>query len=597
MFLSSVFFYARHLAAMAVLALALWGWGAVALRSFVFASRAESGALRLGAGAAVVATLVFALGLFGLLLRPWLVGLVVCGVILGVVAARPRGLPWARLLLASCLVSPIMLQAFYPPVDWDATSYHLASAKLYLEAHRLVVATYLRYPVFPQLQEMLQALALGIFDDLAAHGITLAMWAGTGLALLALGRRVGSQGAGIVALGLWIGSPTALALGTISYVDLPLTFYVTLACLSWVIYEREKGARWAGLAGFFAGAAAATKYSGLFFVAALGLAVLASSPRGARARPLALFAGFAALIAAPWYARNWILSGDPLFPFLGRVLPNRFWNAADLSWQLTDLARLGGRSLADFALLWGRLAFNQGLFVGPEDVFSPAFWIPLPVLLIARWKSPLERALLVLALAFTCVWFFGAQSGRYLLPALPLLCLGMGTTLKSVASAVLRQRVPAFVVAALLAVPGVWYALARTQARGVPPTTAVARAAFIARAYPSYPLYAWLAGAPGKDKRIHGWRDSPLAYYCPGTYVGDWFGRARYSRLDVALPSASALRDSLDALGVAFLVVPWALGPIDLPVDSLAGHGIVLVHADSGGRVFGIEGPRQAPSD
>ena len=555
------------------------------MRSFAFESVSERAAMRLGAGAVLVSTLVFVLGLAGLLARPWLIAVTALGVILAAFARPriPRVAPVAVLVCAA-LALPIALQVFYPPVDWDATSYHLASSRLYLEAHRLAVATYLRYPVFPQLQEMLFTLGLGIFDDVTAQAMTFAMWIGTGLALLALGRRVGSRAAGVVALGLWAGSPTAFVFGSIAYVDVPLTFFVTLACLCWVIYASEKSGRWAGLAGLFAGAAAATKYSGLFFVAAVGLATLLVSARGGRARTLALYAALAALVCVPWYARNAILSGDPLFPFGGRVFPNRFWNAADLAIQMDNLHQLGGRTLADFARVWDRLAFNQGMFVGPEDTFSPALWIPLPILLVARWKSFAERGLLLLALAFVVVWFFSSPSGRYLLPVLPLLCLGMGATLLSLVERT-RLRLPAIALAALLALPGARYAIARTRARGLPPVTLPARQAFITKRYPTYPLYLWLGSAPA-GSRIYAWRDSQMAYYAPGVFLGDWFGPARYSRIESALPSASAVRDSLAALGADAFVVPWSLGPVALPEDSLRAAGLVLVHADEGGRVF-----------
>src|SRR5262249_33227895 len=154
------------------------------------------------------------------------------------------------------------------------------------------------------------------------------------------------------------------------------------------------------------------------------------------------------------------------------VFPNRFWSATDLAVQMDNLHQTGARTLLDFARVWDRLAFNQGMFVGPEDTFSPALWIPLPILLIVRWKSFPERVLLLVALAYLCVWFFYSPSGRYLLPVLPLLCLGMGATLMALTT---RLRVPALVLAALLALPGAQYAIARTQARGLPPVTPDAR--------------------------------------------------------------------------------------------------------------------------
>jgi len=600
--LANASFYARQVLAIAVLWLALWGYGAAALRRLAMASLAERTALRWGVGAVVASALVFVLGLTGGLARPWLFGVVALGVILAVAHAPRqiafRGFP-GRLAVAALLVAPIALQVFYPPVDWDATSYHLAVAKLDLASHHVMVTRYLRYPVFPQFQEMLFTMALGTFGDVAAHGTTFLAWVGTALALLAAGTRLGAKTAGVMAAALWIGSPTALAFGTVGYVDVPLTFFVTLAGLCWIVYAREPRRRWAALAGLFAGAAGATKYSGLFFIAAFAVAMGLASPPGRRLRSVALFAGLAALICLPWYARNFIVSGDPLFPFLGQVFPNRFWNAGDLAAQMSDLQRQASHSWRDFLLLWGRLAFNQGIFVGPEDVFSPALWIPLPILLWARWKSVPERALLLIALAFVCLWFFGSPSGRYLLPAIPFLCLGMGGTLASLIGGFttrFRVALPVTLVALVLALPGAQYAWARTRARGFPPVTQADRDAFITRTYATYPLYLWLADHIDGNRRIYAWRDSPLAYYSPGTFLGDWFGPARYAAVESALPDPGRLHEVLRSLGADYFVVPDANGPVDLGLaegDPFA--VIVLVHSGPGGRIFRIEDPAALP--
>lgn len=75
-------------------------------------------------------------------------------------------------------------------------------------------------------------------------------------------------------------------------------------------------ARWAGLA---AGVAALAREYGLALIP-FGLLVLALT-RSSRA-DLLRFSASAVLVAAPWYLRNWVITGNPVFPHsLGGLLP------------------------------------------------------------------------------------------------------------------------------------------------------------------------------------------------------------------------------------------------------------------------------------
>lgn len=605
-------FFTLHYAWLIAFVLSAWGYGRLAMGGRWFSSRLESVVFRFGVGAALLSGLVFVLGLAGFLTRPFLLAILAGGLL----GALSRGAHFPRLppigrpvrvagvLLALVLSTPVLLQPLYPPVDWDATSYHLAAANLYLKAHALAVTTYLRYPVFPQLQEMLFTLALGLVDDVAAHLVSFSLWIGCATIVFALGRRLGDRHAAILATALWIGGPTGMTSGSIGYVDIGLAFFVGAAVLAWVAFAQEGRRRWVALSGALAGCAAATKYSGLFFAGALAVATLAYAKRGTRVRATALFLAMAAVPALPWYLRNAIVSGDPLFPFLGRWLANRFWNADDLHRQIGNLRSTGaGRSEWDALRLWDRLAFNQGLFVGPERVFSPALWIPLPVLLIARWRRPIERVLLILTSAYFVIWFLFAQEGRYLLPAVLILCLSMGLLLSAGLARLPGAGAPrasalVWVLAGLLALPTLWYARDRTAARGLPPVQEADRASFLEANTPSYPAYAWLNRTRGARYRVYGWRDERMAYFSDGDFLGDWFGPARFARIESALPDGAAVYRELEAMGVDYFLVPSALGPVQIPTDPPFSSHVALVRAWPGVRLYAVDrSPGQPPPD
>ena len=85
--------------------------------------------------------------------------------------------------------------------------------------------------------------------------------------------------------------------------------------------------RYAALAGLAAGFFMGGKYTGLFFVAATGVVLLAR--RGWLIRG-AVFAGAALVAGGQWYGWNWYNTGDPVFPLLFGWLDygdNGYWDA------------------------------------------------------------------------------------------------------------------------------------------------------------------------------------------------------------------------------------------------------------------------------
>jgi hypothetical protein len=73
-------------------------------------------------------------------------------------------------------------------------------------------------------------------------------------------------------------------------------------------------ALWAGVA---AGVGALSREYGLYFVI-LGALLLLARRRG---RLIAWFLVPAVSVAAPWYIRNWIITGNPVYPAMGRIFP------------------------------------------------------------------------------------------------------------------------------------------------------------------------------------------------------------------------------------------------------------------------------------
>ena len=130
-------------------------------------------------------------------------------------------------------------------------------------------------------------------------------------------------------------------------------------------------------------------------------------------------------LAAPWYVRNWIRTGSPLFPFYLEI-----WPAQAPGWDLErstlyqTLFSLYGDVSGPLDYVWSpiRLAVSaqpdQPAFY--DGVLGIAFILALPGLAWSLWRRRLDvelRLAVVVSAGLFLFWLFSSQQLRYLLPA------------------------------------------------------------------------------------------------------------------------------------------------------------------------------------
>ncbi|HMH50838.1 MAG TPA: phospholipid carrier-dependent glycosyltransferase [Candidatus Acidoferrum sp.] len=541
-----------------------------------FGSAAESIALSITLGLGTLAMLTFALGLLGLLQR-WAVG----GVLLAALAVGWPALPGRLSVLsalaalerkpalvvlggfAAAVVVPLVMLALYPPLAGDATSFHLAAPKLHIAAERVHLTPYLRFPIFPMLNEMLFALMLLFAGDVAAQLVQCLTMLLVALLLYAWGDALRSPAGGLWAAALWLGSPLVVTFGTIAFIDSGLTLFVTASAYAFFKWMSEGGTRgWLLLSGVCAGFAAGAKYSALFFVAVFGLAVAYRSARERRWTPLLTFGLAAGLVGGPWYVYNALQTGNPVFPFFGRFFSYGPWTAGDLAAVTAVMRQYGlGQSLGDFLRLPWNLATQPAAF-HLEAPLSPAYGL-LPAVLVVGALTRSLRGVLAVTLGYVVFWFLTVQVGRYLFPVLPLLSLLTALTVERLVRTIPRRfgqatgTVLALLVAGVLVFPSWSFALARMVHLGPLPTTPTARHAYLSRWNPSYPAYRLLNERRGSRYRLYQVLDEAMAYFADGTFMGDWFGPGRYAPVFEALRDGRALHAELKRLGADHFLI-WS---------------------------------------
>src|SRR5947209_4838468 len=233
-----VIFVVEHLALLLLVLACAAGMGTLFARSMPLPLRA---ALGLG----VWAEALFLLAAIGQL-KPVPIATLA---ILSLASIRPAATGNRQLILAA-LFLPILILALHPPVAFDETLYHLPTIRSLAASAHLRYAAELRFPVFPQLQELLCVPLYLFADDTATHLVSLAEVLITGALLLEWG--------GWLAAAFFLGSPIVVYLATAGYVDAALTLFVGAA---FYCIDRDKPL----IAGFLLGVVCSVKYFGGYF--------------------------------------------------------------------------------------------------------------------------------------------------------------------------------------------------------------------------------------------------------------------------------------------------------------------------------------------
>ncbi len=430
----------------------------------------------IGLGFACFIGLGFALGAVGVLTPPVILGGLLGLTLLGLISirrSRQLVIPLSRpaqsfpnhpamqhlgqfFLAALILVN--LIGALAPEIIWDAHSYHLNLAQQWLKAGALVYIPYNFYSTWPLNLSILYALEMGIMRDSALPQLThFVLGVLSSLLIYNYLRPRYGKLAAIFGGVIFYSIPVMSWLSTTAISDLGVAYFTlaaVIACLRWI--ESEQRA-WLILAAIETGLAMGAKLTGLFTLAVLILAIayIGFTHKMALRRIVRhglLASAIALALAAPWYLKSYIQTGNPIFPFGYTLLGGSNWTNSVNAIFLEQQFSYEGirRSLLDYLLLPLRLLIPQHY---PYE--GPISWVFLAG---AVWGLVQRRHRVVLylttyALITFVLWmFFTTQQVRMLLPALGALSLVSGVGL-SVLDARFR-RGPLIVAVVMLLVIG-----------------------------------------------------------------------------------------------------------------------------------------------
>jgi len=369
---------------------------------------------------------------------------------------RPLHMAVAALLLILLIFA--VVQALAPPWDYDGLMYHLYAPKLFLRAGGILSLPDTWQANGPLATEMLFAFGLALGSDVVAKLVHLTFGLLLAAGTYAMARRLIGEGAGWIALAALVGVPLLPSLASLAYADLAWATFQFGSLYALVLWRQNKQAEWLAAAGAMAGFALGSKYLALGAVAVLIPFVLWESRKlGVRCmlRNGLVFSAFAAVIGSPWYVKNWILLGNPVFPF---YFPTETWTRARIDLLMAYLSSFGaGHRWDEFLLLPWDLYFRNeafGTFMRVADY--PGMLFPLAAAYRLHAKGRQLDMIAIVTMVWFLIWALGSQQTRFLLPVFPLLSVLACAPLAALAGSLAWPRfgrVAAGVLAALSLTP------------------------------------------------------------------------------------------------------------------------------------------------
>jgi hypothetical protein len=345
----------------------------------------------------------------------------------------------------------------------DCDVYHLTLPQLYIKAGGFLPVPFNVYANWPHSLELLYGLAMMLKGYVLAklvHGVFLALLL---VAVLRICRQRASPVLAIVATLLVLGNPVVLFEAERAYIDLGFSFYFLIAVACAVEFLGASLRRWPllVLSGACCGAMAGCKLSGLTGVVCVGAWVCGSLvmrgsindvPRAAAALGVPTLA-----LALPWFAKTYLYTGTPFYPFVAGSLDGSEWQASLTQefyrWQQS----MGmGRSFADYLLLPLRVVRDGARGYSHFDGSLSKLWlgaVPLALVMLPWTKS--ARGYLACASGYFVLWAGSSQQLRFLIAALPLFAVAAVLGAHTLLGQVRVVFVPVLLQVAILAAVGV----------------------------------------------------------------------------------------------------------------------------------------------
>jgi len=334
--------------------------------------------------------------------------------------------PSLILLLSISLILLVPLVGVLTPstsMDWDSIAYHLAVPKLWVQQGHAGSISYIHHSNFPGAVDSWFTIGELLGGQTAAKTFTWWFTVYGAIAIFGFIKdRFNATSAWLCAIA-FASIPMVMWESGTAYVDVANGLFAGFGFVFAAQYVEKRKKSDLILAAVLLSFAAGSKYTGLqaIFIASLVVLLLINKAEKLGAVKMG---GLAAGLSSFWYIKNWILVGNPVYPFFYSVLGGKNWdtfNGQIYSDEQKTFGYSGALNLGQSVL---GLITSPGRFTNPSPTSGSGFafvslgfavFVGALIGIIRGLVSKFDRALSLMILLQLLAWFSLSQQSRYIL--------------------------------------------------------------------------------------------------------------------------------------------------------------------------------------
>lgn len=327
---------------------------------------------------------------------------------------------WIIIILISVLGFIYITGTLSPEVFYDSLVYHLGAANQYVQHGRLIYFQNEIHANMPIAMSQFYTFLLLFGNEISAKLFHMFTGVLVLFAIISFSKRFFNKRVGLMAGLAFLSIPLIARNSWSAAADMGLTCFTFLYFYAFFIWlkKRPVSRHILILSGILAGFTMTIKYTAVFGLVSLIMVMIIfflQNKKRNLIKNLFVFSGTAFIILLPWLIKNWIMTGDPLFPYLAAYM------GGDQGYlEFIKVTREYFSGIIDFIFHPWTLTMTGKT---GNSFIGPLFLMFLPIILFIKSHHRRIKYFKFFALCFWVLCILSTRMLRFYSPAFPIISI------------------------------------------------------------------------------------------------------------------------------------------------------------------------------